>query len=100
MAEQVTWRNPPGNGKGRRGPGYKYEAEAAQCRSKPGEWMVLKEFPLSGEMNARNMRSQLNAGRYHVFRPADEFEAVSAKEVNDSGATVVNVYVRYTGNSS
>lgn len=98
MAEQeLTWRRPPETGKGRRGGGFRYAKEAAAARGNPGEWLLIKEFPVEEEANARNMRSQIMGGRYHVFRPPGEWDVTSAKEENDNGATVVNVYICFTG---
>jgi hypothetical protein len=87
----LTWRNPP------RGPGYRYGAEAERMRADPGEWLLIKEFPLEEEVNARNMATAIRSGRYTSFRPVGDWDATSAKEEGKNAKMVVNVYVCYAG---
>jgi hypothetical protein len=98
MAE-LTWKNPPDNG-GRQ-PGHVYEDEAAQLRESPGEWALIKEFPLEEADSARTMGVGIRQGRYWSFRPPGTFDARTATESvhNRKGnlVQVVNVYAVFLG---
>lgn len=95
VAEQgeMTRRNPPSGG-GRPGA---YLVEARLLRQAPGEWMLVQEFPVEDEPNARGLSSRIKHGRIAAFAPAGQFDSTSAKEENKDGTTVVNVYVCFTG---
>lgn len=104
--DELTWREPPSSGRRRRGGSrFAYEPEAAAMRANPGKWLLLETFEAGRVTDARNMRSQVNSGRYHAFRPAGAFDSTSAKETERSHdekgrlveKLVVNVYARYVG---
>jgi hypothetical protein len=98
MAE-LTWRNPPDNG-GRQ-PGHVYEDEARQLREHPGEYALIKEFPLEEADSARTMGVGIRRGRFWVFRPAGAYHARTATEDSHDSrgrlVQVVNVYACYLG---
>jgi hypothetical protein len=72
-----------------RGGTVRWEAEAAELRSRPGEWARLTTMP--NNSSATSFSSAINNGDRLAFRPAGTFEATTR------GA---DVWVRYIGEAT
>ena len=86
----IRWEDPPeyvpqstSNGSDR----MQWQVMAAQLRSEPGAWAVLKEGPKAGQMQAR-----INGGLVASWQPRGAFKAVVR---NVDG--VRTLYVKYVG---
>lgn len=69
-----------------------WQEEAAELRERPGEWGVIRQFPVKRRKQAYAFQNQVSGGRLRAFRPAASFEATSR-----TTGTVIKVYARYTG---
>jgi hypothetical protein len=91
----------------------RWQTEADECRSRPGQWGRLTTFTLTEPADhkrigshARMVAHHVRTGRYVAFRPAGAYEATTrlrvTHTVEDSrvhATTKWSVYVRYVGDS-
>jgi hypothetical protein len=88
----VKWEDPPMSA--RAGRGKKWQEEAAELRSRPGQWAVLREYPSGKRSRAYDLAVNVKQGRIVAFRPYGAFEA----SVRLDGG-VHKVYARYVAAS-
>jgi hypothetical protein len=84
----MRWEDPPE--RSHKGARQSYVKETAELRAHPGEWAVIREFPLNKRPSAYALQSSVTLGRTRSFEPRGTFEAVVRTDGN-----IVKVYVRY-----
>jgi hypothetical protein len=88
----LVWESPGPRVSGRLGGRSKYLPEAAELRTRPGEWALLRTYAPERTQAARQFAYQINHGARKAF-PRGEYRA--DWRVADDG--VVKVYVLYIG---
>jgi hypothetical protein len=81
----------------------RWHAEAAECRSHPGQWGLLTTFTVLNMTDRRRVGSHarmvahhIRTGRYVAFRPAGSYESSSRSATSElTGEHSISVYVRY-----
>ena len=86
----MKWEDPPNQV--RRDPRARWLEDAAELRRHPGQWAVIREYPMKKRSQAYAFQGAIRSGRVKAFTPASEYDASSRRDDN-----VVKVYVRYIG---